>query len=276
MAAAAGVAVEDLLLDALAIADERMASAIRDVSTREGFDPRAHALVAFGGAGGQHACRIAELLGIEKILAPEDASLLSARGLLGARDERFAERQILRRLDGIAASDWRALWTELESRARAALTADGVPDSEIEVARRLVRMRLVGQESTLDISLSPRHELGELEPAFERAYREVFGDSPPERAREIESIRLVAATVEVGERRKKKKGFRGEKSRATIPVPSRVFRQTARPEGSLQNRLSPVPPPAVRQRLACVRRRGGSRFRCWTAALSFPPAEPAR
>src|SRR5262249_37140177 len=54
-----------------------------------------YALVAFGGAGAQHACAVASRLGIRRVLVPEDAGLLSAAGLAAAVVERFAERQVL-------------------------------------------------------------------------------------------------------------------------------------------------------------------------------------
>ncbi len=86
---------EALLAGCLAIADERMADAVRRISVRRGYDPSEYALVAFGGAGGQHACSLAELLGMERVLVPEDAGLLSALGLGSALVERFAQRQVL-------------------------------------------------------------------------------------------------------------------------------------------------------------------------------------
>ena len=90
---------EPLLAGFLEIADERMADAIRGISLRRGYDPAEHALVAFGGAGGQHACGVAARLGIRHVLVPPDAGLLSALGIGHAPLERFAERQVLRPLD---------------------------------------------------------------------------------------------------------------------------------------------------------------------------------
>ncbi len=78
-----------------------MAEAIRHISVRKGIDPAGYSLVAFGGAGGQHACRVAELLGIGDVLLPADAGLLSAVGLGHAVVERFAQREVLRPLDEI-------------------------------------------------------------------------------------------------------------------------------------------------------------------------------
>jgi N-methylhydantoinase A len=68
----------------LQIADQNMANAIRSVSSQRGFDPRDFTLVPFGGAGGLHAVRLAELLGMTRILLPASPGLLSAVGMLSA------------------------------------------------------------------------------------------------------------------------------------------------------------------------------------------------
>ena len=92
---------EALLEGFVEIADERMADAIRRISLQRGYDPADYALVAFGGAGAQHACGVAALLGVETILVPADAGLLSALGIGHAAIERFAERQLLRLLPDV-------------------------------------------------------------------------------------------------------------------------------------------------------------------------------
>ena len=72
---------EELLSGFIAVADDAMANAVRKISIEEGYDARDHALLAFGGAGGQHACGVARRLGIETVLSPADSGLLSAYGL---------------------------------------------------------------------------------------------------------------------------------------------------------------------------------------------------
>ena len=77
------------------MANERMAEAIAGISVREGYNPKDYTLTAFGGAGGQHACGVADRLQMNRILFPAQAGLLSAFGLMHARTERFSERQVL-------------------------------------------------------------------------------------------------------------------------------------------------------------------------------------
>jgi 5-oxoprolinase (ATP-hydrolysing) len=182
---------EEVLEGLLAIANERMAEAIRGISLRRGYDPAEYALVAFGGAGAQHACAVAALLGIGMVLVPADAGLLSALGLAAAVVERFAQRQVLAPLDEVAArlGGWCA---DLGREAAAAVAAEGVPEEEVEVRRRIVALRFAGQESTLAVELTDAG--GGLAAAFAAAYREVYGYEPEGRAVEVESLRVVASS----------------------------------------------------------------------------------
>jgi len=181
---------EELLAGLLAIADERMAEAIRGISLRRGYDPADYALVAFGGAGAQHACAVAALLGMDTVLVPADAGLLSALGLGAAVVERFAQRQVLSPLAAVAGQldGWCA---ELGREAAAAVAAEGVPPAEVEVRRRIVALRFAGQESTLPVDY---RGAAALAPAFAAAYREVYGYEPEGRAIEVESLRVVASS----------------------------------------------------------------------------------
>jgi 5-oxoprolinase (ATP-hydrolysing) len=181
---------EELLAGLLAIADERMAEAIRAISLRRGYDPAEYALVAFGGAGAQHACAVAALLGMDTVLVPADAGLLSALGLGAAVVERFAQRQVLAPLAGVA-GQLDAWCEELGREAAAAVAAEGVPPAEVRVRRRIVALRFAGQESTLPVDYQ---EAAALAPAFAAAYRDVYGYEPEGRAIEVESLRVVASS----------------------------------------------------------------------------------
>ena len=146
---------EAILAGLLEIADERMAEAIRSISLRRGYDPAGHALVAFGGAGAQHACAVAELLGISDVLVPADAGLLSALGLGAAVVERFAQRQVLEPLDRVKGERIAGWLEELGREATAAVLAEGIATEEIAVRRRLLNLRFAGQEATLAIDSMP-------------------------------------------------------------------------------------------------------------------------
>jgi len=176
----------------LDIANERMADAVRRISVRRGYDPRGYALVAFGGAGGQHACAMAELLGIGTVVLPRDAGLLSALGLGAAVVERFAQRQVLAPLAelGDRVGGWLA---ELARQAAAEVEAEGISPAEIEVRRRIAFLRFVGQETAIEVEIDPAGEES-LEDGFLRRYQARYGYRPADRAIEIESLRVVASS----------------------------------------------------------------------------------
>ncbi|HJN90618.1 MAG TPA: hydantoinase/oxoprolinase family protein, partial [Verrucomicrobiota bacterium] len=180
----------ELLSGFLDIANERMADAVRKISIREGYDPSDYALIAFGGAGGQHACAIAQKLGISTVLYPSDAGLLSARGLREAVMERFAERQILQPLNRLdqALGD---TFDELASEALDALSCEGFTDSEITVRRRFVSLRHAGQESAEEIAYDKTIDLAK---AFRERYEKLFGYWPDNKSIEAVSARVIAST----------------------------------------------------------------------------------
>jgi 5-oxoprolinase (ATP-hydrolysing) len=190
-----------LLSGLLRIADERMADAIREISVRRGYDPREYALVAFGGAGAQHACAVAELLGVTAVVVPRDAGLLSAHGLGAARLERFAHRQVLRPLTAMR-TELSALLAEMAGDAREAVAREGVVEDDVEIRRRIVQLRFRGQDSTIPVEVEEVEvetvEGGELvarvEAGFDRAYRARYGYRPERREIEVESVRVVASS----------------------------------------------------------------------------------
>lgn len=181
---------EALLAGFLEIADERMADAIRAVSLRRGYDPAEHALVAFGGAGPQHACGVAGRLGVDTIVVPADAGLLSADGIGAARVERFAQRQVLEPL-GEMGDRLATTFASLDADATDAVVAEGIARQEVAIRRRIANLRLLGQESTLAIDWQPEMALAD---AFDDRYEAVYAHRPEGKPLEVESLRVVAST----------------------------------------------------------------------------------
>jgi 5-oxoprolinase (ATP-hydrolysing) len=180
-----------LLAGFLEIANERMADAIRAVSERRGYDPGDHALVAFGGAGAQHACAIAGRLGMKVVIVPTDASLLSALGLASAVVERFAERQVLEPLESVAPR-LATLVEELSRDALSRVRAEAGADATVLVRRRIVALRFAGQEAALQIEIEDGRSLVD---GFRERYETVFGHLPEDRPIEVESVRVVASAA---------------------------------------------------------------------------------
>ena len=191
----AGLAVpesEAALLHGLRdIAVARMAGAVRSISVRDGCDPREYTLVAFGGAGPQHACSIADQLQMTRILIPAGAGVLSAAGVLHAAVERSGVRQVL---EPFAPARALALLRELEENTLAAVrTSLSGHGTEISVSRRMAELRLAGQEAALTLDFA---EPGTLPEAFADAHFRQYGYAPPAgRALELVSLRVVAGEV---------------------------------------------------------------------------------
>jgi 5-oxoprolinase (ATP-hydrolysing) len=190
------------------IAVETMAEAIRGVSVREGCDPRDFALLAFGGAGPQHACAVAEKLGVDRVLIPADAGLLSAWGLERARRQEQRVKQILRPFAEVAGATSVAgahpvagasraslsgerLAPRLQSEWQALATDLSLPDPSI---RWFADLRLAGQDSVLTVEAEDSSASAEqLVGAFQTEYHKLYGYPPTAgRALELVALRIVA------------------------------------------------------------------------------------
>ena len=176
---------EALLRGLLDVAVSRMAEAVRRISVRDGCDPAEYSLVAFGGAGPQHACAVADQLGIRRVLVSRHAGLLSACGALSASREAFAVRQILQPLrDSQTLAD--QTLGDLRAEALASLAAPGS-------ATCFAQLRLAGQDSVLTIPITAAADCA---PAFTAEYTRLYGSPPPPgRAVELVSLRAAAATL---------------------------------------------------------------------------------
>jgi len=180
---------EAILQGFIDIANEIMAGAIRKISISKGYDPKDFAMVAFGGAGGLHACDVAEILGIQTILLPKDAGLLSAYGIGNARIERFAEKQILSPFND-ANPQLPERFAEIEQEAIEQLTKEGFSATAIEIRQRMLFLRFAGQDSSLEI---PFDKPGNIEQTFHQQYELLYGHRVENRTIELEAIRVIAS-----------------------------------------------------------------------------------
>lgn len=182
-----------VLLALVQIANEKMAGAIQKVSTQSGHNPADYVLLSFGGAGGQHACALASMLNITRVLIPYDAGLLSAYGIGHARIERFAERLLLDSLSG-ATSHLRKICDELYQEGKKQLIAEGIPEKDIEVGDQLIFVRFKGQENQLEIDLKETGiSFEKIRDAFRERYERTFSHWL-ELTLEAESVRVIART----------------------------------------------------------------------------------
>lgn len=186
------VTTEEILSGFLRIANERMAETIRNVSVRKGYDSREYAMVAFGGAGGQHACAVARRLNMDRLVIPKKAGLLSASGIGHAAVEEFSETQILRPLEEVK-DDLPALAGRMAEQAKQKLVGIGIPKEAITVRRSILSMRLKGQEASLEIEYRAGSS---LQKQFKKAYEEQYGHWITGHTIEVVSLRVVAARLE--------------------------------------------------------------------------------
>lgn len=141
----------------LRVAVENIANAIKQISVRKGRDVTEYTLTTFGGAGGQHACAVADALGIRTVLVPPMAGVLSALGIGLADTTVMREQSVEVRLEPAAARRLAGLADALEAAARRELLdellEEGVPDGRIRVTRR-VRLRYDGTDTPLPVDLA--------------------------------------------------------------------------------------------------------------------------
>ncbi|MCP4678382.1 MAG: 5-oxoprolinase [Deltaproteobacteria bacterium] len=181
---------EDLLEGFLEIANQRMADAIRGISLRLGYDPQDYAIVAFGGAGPQHAVAVAERLGVRTVLIPAHPGLLSARGLSDAVVERFAEKQVLKALEEIE-SVLPKILDKLASEAIELLVHDGIDATQTVIRRNIAGLRFMGQDAAVEVDIHPNENLVDT---FTKRYTQVFGHWPKGRSIELVSLRTVVSS----------------------------------------------------------------------------------
>src|SRR5438045_8573830 len=167
------LAVELAALGISEIVDENMANAARVHAIESGKDARGRTLVAFGGAAPLHAARMAEKLGLDRVLVPSNAGVGSAVGFLRAPIAYEIVRSQLQRLDAFDAAAANALLTMMRAEAEA-IVRRGEPKAPLTVTRSaFMRYRGQGHEIAvpLPVRADPPEEAGQLLAAFETAYR---------------------------------------------------------------------------------------------------------
>ena len=182
-------AAEDVAEGFLRIAVENMANAIKKISVQRGYDVTEYALTCFGGAGGQHACMIADTLGMTTVLVHPLAGILSAYGM-GLADIRSNRQETIE-----APLDEECLAKLIVSAARqrreneAELAIQGVEKADSTTFPR-VHLRYDGTDSALEIDLG---SISEMTAAFEEAHRKQFGFTSPGKTIIAEALAVESA-----------------------------------------------------------------------------------
>jgi len=186
-----GVGIEEAAHGMLRLAAATMMRAIRAVSVERGRDPRAFALLAFGGNGALFAAGIAAELGISQVIVPPLPGVFSAFGLLVADTEHHARQSLRMRLDRGDDARIAAVLADLEAAGRDRLSRDGFP-ADRQLVTRAALARYVGQSSEIDVPLPD----GALSPAaiadrFGQEHERTYGFRAPAE----EPVELIGLSV---------------------------------------------------------------------------------
>lgn len=196
------VNAEEVASGALRIAVASMANAIKRISVARGYDVTQYTLQCFGGAGGQHACLVADALGMRNVYLHPLAGVLSAFGMGLADQLAMRELALERRLDAEGLAAARDAAGSLAAQAKGELREQGVADAAVAVVHR-VQLRYEGTDTALACALpmaGPADEaIAAMRTEFEAGYRRRFAFLMAERALVIEAVTVEA--VGAGERR---------------------------------------------------------------------------
>lgn len=187
IAAQEGKRPEEVAEGFLRIAVENMANAIKKISVQRGYDVTRYLLNAFGGAGGQHACLVADALGMTKVLVHPLSGLLSAYGIGLARVTEVRQRGLETELTDAGVASAEAALAALADEVRGALSAQGVPPDEVSLSQRL-HLRYAGTDTALPVDWSG--DVAAARAAFEATHEAEFGFIAPEAGLVIEAAEI--------------------------------------------------------------------------------------
>ncbi len=163
---------EDLAEGFLRIAVENMANAIKKISVQRGYDVTGYTMNCFGGAGGQHACQVADVLGMKSIFIHPFAGVLSAFGMGLADVRAIREHQFAQPIDRVAEAV--AVLADLEAEVTSEVTGQGIPQQAVRLLRS-AHVRTEGAHQTIAV---PYGTPGEIRAAYAKAHQQRFGFVP--------------------------------------------------------------------------------------------------
>ena len=171
------------------IAVGAMANAIKKISVARGYDVTTYTLQCFGGAGGQHACRVADTLGITRVLVHPLAGVLSAYGM-GLADQNVIRQRSIEQLLSDGLGDAAGGLHDLANEAQDELRSQGVTSGELTVHRR-IHLRYAGTDAAFPVAIGTG-TAADIQSAFETEYRRRFAFVMSDRPLVIESISVEA------------------------------------------------------------------------------------
>jgi len=179
----------------LQIANANIAEAIRTISVAKGYDPRSYLLVPFGGAAGQHACAVAEILGATQLLFHPSAGILSAVGIGAADTSRFATKPFYVALSD-SMNELKASLSKLKQSATDQLLEEDIDECSISYHEQL-ELRYRGLEASLAIEAEP---IETLEQRYHEEHRRRYGYHRSEHPIEVVAARVEAISHGVSDK----------------------------------------------------------------------------
>jgi N-methylhydantoinase A/oxoprolinase/acetone carboxylase beta subunit len=199
--------------------NSNMERALRVISVQRGYDPRDFALLAFGGAGGMHACDLARALDIQTVLVPEYAGVLSALGMLFADYTKHYSQTVLQPVNAVSDQNLETAFEDLIRIARAELSAEGFDETAMSI-ERAVDLRYLGQSYEITVPFNEGYRA-----EFDRRHDQLYGYRNKNRTVEIVNVRVKAVGRTV-----KPALPHQEKGARRAPVPVRILRATFKGE----------------------------------------------
>ncbi|WP_208277501.1 hydantoinase B/oxoprolinase family protein [Massilia oculi] len=170
------------------IAVGNMANAIKQISVQRGHDVTDYALTSFGGAGGQHACLVADALGMKTVFIHSLAGVLSAYGMGLADQTAMREQAVEEKLSDAALDALATRLSALGEAARGQLLHQGVEHGRIVLVER-VHLRYEGTDSALVVQFD---DVASMQAQFEQAYKRRYSFLMPSRALIVEAVSVEA------------------------------------------------------------------------------------
>ncbi len=252
------------------IANANMAAAIKRISLAKGYDLREYTLVSFGGAGGQHACAIARMLGMSRVLLSPLAGVLSAVGIGVAEVKRIGQRSVRFTLGDRADAKLEPVFRSITEELQEVLLDEGSDPANVRAAVRTLDLCYTGQATVIPVPADP---FDDPRRRFEEMHRRLYGYCHEGRSIEVRAVRVeltVASKTETqtsrsGGARTRPSGSRGTETRpsGSVPIPKATHMTEMVVDGG--RRLVPVHFGGQYPALRCAQERasllrGGERF----------------
>jgi N-methylhydantoinase A len=179
-----GKTLIDAALGIVTVVEANMARAVRAVTAARGHDPRAFSLVTFGGAGGLHACALADALEVPRVFVPAHCGVLSALGMVVAPPVVDVSQSVVHLREHLDGARIAAECGRLNLAA-----SERLPDEETSAVEVYADVRFRGQSHELKVRVT-RPQRAAIEEAFRAAYQALYGRAPSGREVELVTLRL--------------------------------------------------------------------------------------